>query len=106
MSNVPMTPGCYIDGSHWSADDFDAHIIRLAQNLGWDGGSWDLDALYDAHETEGIADVNNGSTLSECLYDASEEAVAWMNEQRTDDLVWEVSESSLFLSGTDEMEGM
>ena len=92
---VPQTVGCYMDGSHWRGDNFSLSLIRFCQNLGWDGGEWDVYLLAKDHSDSG-EDVS--SELCEALYDASEDSVDWLNAQRKDDLVWTVEEQCLYLT--------
>lgn len=85
-----------MDGSHQHPDDFSADVIRFAMGWGWTGGQWNLQELLDAHDSGETDDVGV-HVASEALYDASEDAVTWLNDQRSDDLFWNVDESCLFL---------
>lgn len=93
---VPVLTGCYIDGGHESSEYLSAVIVRYATELGWDGGQWEVSEILDAY-VSGETDAEGICVASEPMYDASEDAVQWMNDQRTDDLVWTIEDNSLYL---------
>jgi len=99
--HVPVMKGCYVDGIAFSADYLSAVILRFAKELGWDGGQWEISEILDAY-VSGERDAEGICVASEPLYDASEDAVQWMNDQRDDDLVWMVADNSLYLTNVED----
>jgi len=99
--HVPTMKGCYVDGIAFSSDYLSATIVRFATELGWDGGQWEVSEILDAY-VSGERDAEGICVASEPLYDASEDAVDWLNEQRDDDLVWMVADNSLYLTNVED----
>jgi hypothetical protein len=93
--------GCYIDGSHYTSDYLSATIVRFATELGWDGGQWEISEILDAY-VSGERDAEGICVASEPMYDASEDAVQWMNDHRTDDQVWWIEDNSLYLTNVED----
>ena len=100
---VPKNAGCWVDGSHLSADGFDVQVITFAEINGWNCGKWEIDEILDARKVD-ERDGDNYPVWSEPLFDAAQDAVDWLNAQRTDDLVWTVEDNSLYLTkGNDDV---
>ena len=103
-----LSPGCYIDGSHWSPYEFDKDVLRFAENLGWDGGVNILDVLYSDWEHyirgtkpegyEGDED-SFAEDYREALDYAAEDAVEWLNDNKfgPDNVYWTIDDNSLYL---------
>lgn len=97
--------GCVIDGSHWSILDFTTAVIDLAMNNGFDElfdvdlYKNDLDRLAnDALDDDEILDIREA--LDELYYDALD----YLNETVTEGYYFDVHESSLFLTRSDDCE--
>jgi hypothetical protein len=107
----PQHQGCWIDGSHMSADDFARMTIDLALRFGaqWaeskppgvptDKQAWEIVQRH-------MQDLGNAwaphPTLSEWLYETSEDAVEWLNDEvAPENYAWSIVEQDLFLSPTD-----
>ena len=95
--------GVLIDGSHMRADMLDVAIIRLAESHGWDS-RLDVDVL------ETVIDAYTDSDAPQIAFDASQEAIDWMNDRLPEGYAFSVDESCLrldrmpeiaFLSGVD-----
>lgn len=86
--------GCWIDGSHMSASNFDIQLVETAIHFGWDINVEDWKELKNQ-----LDDPYNFSY--EDLYDVAEVAYHWFNELLPQGYYFHIEDNSLFLNHED-----
>jgi hypothetical protein len=108
VNGTPVEMGCVIDGSHISADDFNARLVDFASGLGYSLSSTDK-ATIEIAQTEHLRNLlpeiheEAEGRLAERLLEMADAAEAWLNENTEEPGVWYVEEQSLFLDDHDVM---
>jgi len=95
-----MGNGCYIDGSHSKAIEFDIAVIDFAIEYGYQVNKDQYDA--DIKDYKNDATREDDFDIEECLYFTAEDAVEYLNGTVPEGLCWHIDEQSLFLEEVEE----
>ena len=88
--------GCVIDGSHWNPQDFEISILRFAISFGYDGV--DIDKLENDYHNINDLDGADYEDLLQAMWEESELAVNWMNDQVPMNYYFYIDDGSLYLT--------
>lgn len=87
--------GCVIDGSHWNSQDFEVAILRFATSYGYDVDMKKIeDDYYNINDLEG----HDYEDFLQSLWEESELAVDWMNDQLPENYYFYIDDGSLYLT--------
>ena len=88
--------GCVIDGSHWNPQDFEVAILKFATDYGYDGADMELIMAdyYNINDLEG----HDYEDFLQALWEESELAVNWMNDQVPMNYYFYIDDGSLYLT--------
>jgi hypothetical protein len=85
--------GCWIDGSHMSASNFDIQLVETAIYFGWDINIEDWKELKNQ--------LGENDFAPEDLYNVAEDAYHWFNELLPQGYYFHIEDNSLFLNHED-----
>jgi hypothetical protein len=88
--------GCIIDGSHWNPQDFEIAILRFAINYGYD--DVDMEKVEEDYDNMNDLCSHDYEDFIQALWEESELAVNWMNDQLPENYYFYIDDGSLYLT--------
>ena len=87
--------GCVIDGSHWNPQDFEIAILRFASSHGYEV---DMEKVEDDYYNINDLTSHDYEDFLQALWEESELAIQWMNDQVPMNYYFFIDDGSLYLT--------